>query len=122
MFIKLKICKMENQIYRAQLTNGGKLELYVCTMNEINPYRNIKELGVSVLGKVIQLDGNLGLNELDSLISYLQDCREYIKEYNENSKPCANNQSEQFYCAEKYEVGYVCEDGPCDKCKKVDSI
>ena len=78
---------MENQIYRLQLTDKSKLEFYVCSTNEINPYRNIKELGVCVLGKVIQLDGDLDLIELDSLISYLKDCRDYIKEYNENSKP-----------------------------------
>jgi hypothetical protein len=78
---------MENQIYRVQLTAENKLEFFVCSTNELNPHRNIKELGVCVLGKGIQLDGDLDLSELDSLISYLQDCREYIKEYNENSKP-----------------------------------
>ena len=79
--------QMENQIYRVQLTDESKLEFYVCSTNELNPHRDIKELGVCVLGKVIQLDGDLDLIELDSLISYLKDCRDYIKEYNENSKP-----------------------------------
>jgi len=78
---------MENQIYRVELTDESKLEFYVCSTNELNPHRTIKELSVCVLGKVIQLDGGLDLMELNSLISYLQDCREYIQEYNDNSKP-----------------------------------
>ena len=77
---------MENQIYRIELTDESKIEFYVCSTNEINPHRKIKEIGVCVLGKVIQLDGELEISELDSLISYLKDCRKYIKEYNENSK------------------------------------
>jgi hypothetical protein len=34
-----------------------------------------------------QLDGSLDLKELDSLIKYLNDCKEYIVKYNEASVP-----------------------------------
>jgi hypothetical protein len=30
--------------------------------------------------------------------------------------------SEQFYCAEWNKVGYVCEEGQCDKCRKTESM
>lgn len=78
---------MENQIYRVQLAGGSKFEIYVRSANETNPHRNIKKLCVCVSDRVIDLDGDLDMGELDSLISYLQDCQEYIKEYNGNSKP-----------------------------------
>ena len=78
---------MENNIYRLKLTDKSSLEFYVSSTNEINPTRYIKELGVCVLGNSFQLDGDLDLTQLNSLISYLEDCRDYIKEFNENSKP-----------------------------------
>ena len=28
----------------------------------------------------------------------------------------------QFYCAEWNKVGYICEDGQCDRCKKVELL
>jgi len=85
---------MKNHIYRIGL--GGNnfkpdLEFYVCETNEINPSRDILEMGIVVIGKDMQLDGDLDESELDSLIDYLQDCQRYIKQFNKNSK---TNQSE----------------------------
>jgi hypothetical protein len=78
---------MENQIYRVRLSDDSTLEFYVGSINGINPLRDIKELGIVVLGKDLQLDGDLDSTQLESLICYLQDCRRYIEKFNENSKP-----------------------------------
>jgi hypothetical protein len=80
---------MENQIYRIKLSGDALCEFYVCKTNEVNPVRNILEMGVVILDRStnLQLDGDIELDELDSFINYLQDCRNYIKEFNKNSKP-----------------------------------
>jgi len=78
---------MKNQIYRIDLEPSHKLEFYVLSTNEINPHRETKEMGIVVLEKNVQLDGSLELDELDSLIEYLENCRDYIKEFNQKTKP-----------------------------------
>jgi hypothetical protein len=78
---------MDNQIYRISLTDGAVVEFYVCGTNELEPYRAIKELGIVVLKGDTQLDGELNLSELDSLIKYLEDCRDHIKDFNAKSLP-----------------------------------
>jgi len=76
---------MENQIYRINLENSVDLEIFVIGSNELNPYRPIREMAVQIIIGEKQLDGGLDLNELDSLIKYLNDCKEYIVKYNESS-------------------------------------
>lgn len=80
---------MKNQIYRIDLSGDALCEFYVCQTNEVDPERDILEMGVVILDRPVslQLDGDMDLDELDSLIDYLQDCRRYIKEFNKNSKP-----------------------------------
>jgi hypothetical protein len=84
--IHLKIKhKMENQIYRINLENAVDLEIFVIGTNELNPYKSTREMAVQIIVGEKQLDGSLDLNELDSLIKYLNDCKEYIIKYNEAS-------------------------------------
>ena len=78
---------MENQIYRINLENAVDLEIFVIRTNELNPYKSIREMAVQIIVGDKQLDGSLDLNELDSLIKYLNDCKEYIVKYNEASVP-----------------------------------
>lgn len=78
---------MENQIYRINLENAVDLEIFVIGTNELNPYKSIREMAVQIIVGKKQLDGSLDLNELDSLIKYLNECKEYIVKYNEASVP-----------------------------------
>lgn len=78
---------MENIIYRIHASPDAKIEFYVCGTNELEPFRDTKELGIVALEGVTQIDGGLDVNGIDSLIQYLTDVREYIAEYNEGSKP-----------------------------------
>lgn len=78
---------MENVIYRIELNSDAQLEFYVCDTNELNPVRDIKEIGIVLLEGNNQLDGQLNENELDSLIDYLNDCKHYIAKFNEKSNP-----------------------------------
>lgn len=74
---------MNNQIYRIRMSDNKSLEIYICDTNEVEPYKKTKEIGVVLLGKDLQIDGQLNSEELSSLIKYLEDCKEYIDEYNE---------------------------------------
>ena len=74
---------MENQIYRLKLSGGNVLELSVFDTNEVEPFRKVKEIGVSISGKGMQIDACIDINELNSLIRYLDNCREYIEDYNQ---------------------------------------
>lgn len=73
---------MENQIYRIKMSDNKSLEIYICDTNEVEPYKKIKDIGIVLLGKDTQFDGSLNSEELSSLIKYLEDCKEYIDEYN----------------------------------------
>lgn len=76
---------MDNQIYRIRMSTDKSLEIYICDTNELEPYRKVKEIGVVFIGKDLQIHGQLDLENLSSLINYLQNCKEYIDEYNETS-------------------------------------
>lgn len=78
---------MENQIYRIEMTDGHKLEFFVAETNELEPYREIKELGVCVLKDNFQLDGELDDSQIDSLMKFLTEAKEHIKNFNLNSQP-----------------------------------
>ena len=78
---------MENQVYRIEMSDKYKLELYVCDTNELNPHRDIKEIGVVVFKDGEQIDGDIDEIGLDSLIKFLTDCKKHILEFNANSKP-----------------------------------
>lgn len=64
----------------------------------MNPHRYIKELGVIVYendkekrksDEYRQMDNSneMGIEEIESLIKYLQKVKKHIKTFNENSKP-----------------------------------
>lgn len=78
---------MENQVYRIEMSDKYKLELYVCDTNELNPHRDIKEIGVVVFKDGEQIDGDIDEMGLDSLIKFLTDCKQHISTFNANSKP-----------------------------------
>ena len=77
---------MENQIYRIRMSDNKKLEFYICETNTVNPIREIKEIGIVLIDKEAQIDGGLGVQELSSLIKFLEDCKEYIEGYNSLNK------------------------------------
>jgi len=78
---------MENQIYRIAMSSEKKIELFICDTNELEPYKKIKEIGIVVLGVGTQFDGSLSSDGIESLIKYLEDCKEYIDEYNNKPTP-----------------------------------
>ena len=73
---------MENHIYRIDATDKYIIEIYVCDTNETEPFRPIKEMALTVLKENLQIDASLNDAELESLIQYLKDCQQYIKEFN----------------------------------------
>jgi hypothetical protein len=75
---------MENQIYRINLSNEAKIEFYVCKTNNVEPNYPMREMGIVVYKEDDQVDGNLQIDELESLISYLEDCKRYIEKFNES--------------------------------------
>ena len=92
--------KLENETFSIPMgwNKGGELqmEIYICDTNELNPHRNIKELGIVVIdkekqssGEFVQIDnGNdFGVEEIEKLIKFLNKAKKHIKKFNENSKP-----------------------------------
>ena len=59
----------------------------VVSTNEVEPYREIKELGICVFNEDTQLDFSLKESEIRSLVRFLNDSLEYVKHFNETSKP-----------------------------------
>jgi hypothetical protein len=81
---------MDNQYFRVKMYGAKEetnVEFYVCDTNELEPMRDIKEIGLVMVLDKDQFDGALNEKQLDSLIKYLTDCRQYINEFNANSKP-----------------------------------
>ena len=65
-----------------------KLEFFICDTNELDPYREIKEIGIVIHGnKFGQLDGQLDVDQLKDLINYLNRCKRRIIKFNSESKP-----------------------------------
>ena len=81
---------MENQIYRVNMESKVDLEFYVCGTNELNPYKETREIGIQLIIEEKQLDAGLDVNELNSFIDYLTKCRDYIIDYNSKSIPVEN--------------------------------
>jgi len=77
---------MENQIYRLKDGNGYDLEFWIVPTNDLDPYKEIRELGISVTNKGFQLDFDANENELKSLIKYLEESLEYIEYFNKKSR------------------------------------
>ena len=78
---------MENQIYRINMESGIDLEFYFCGTNELNPYKETREIGIQLIIEEKQLDAGLDANELNSFIDYLTKCRDYIVDFNSKSIP-----------------------------------
>ena len=94
--------KIDEQIFQVPMVwNKGDdmiLEFYVCKTNDINPYRDIRELGVVVYEKdktlresdeFRQVDNlnEFGVEEIEKLIKFLHKVKKHIKTFNDNSKP-----------------------------------
>lgn len=79
---------MENQIYRLNFDGcetTDLIEFYVCKTNDVTPYKETRELGIVVITDSTQYDLSLEVEEIDSLIKYLTEAKEYIKNFNEKS-------------------------------------
>lgn len=94
--------KIDDQVLQFPMTLKEQddmiLEFFVCKTNELNPYREIKELGIVIYEKdeekrksddYRQIDNfdELGIEDIEKLIKYLQKVKKHIKVFNENSKP-----------------------------------
>ena len=77
---------MENQIYRLKDGNASDLEFWIVHTNDLEPYKEIRELGISATNKGLQLDFDVDENELKSLIKYLEESLEYIEDFNKKSR------------------------------------
>jgi hypothetical protein len=101
----MKKIKIEDQVFKIQMSGNSKrsltLEFYVCNSNELNPYRETKELGVILYdtdealrksNEYIQYnnDDEIGINEVDELVKYLQKAKKHIKQFNDKSQPVNN--------------------------------
>lgn len=88
---------MKNEFYRISDTNSSlaenrnDIEFYCCQTNELNPTRDIMELGIVVTDlKGLQIDFSLDQDELNSLINYLTRLYRYNEEFNNKSFPDTN--------------------------------
>lgn len=91
--------KIEDEVFRVDMCRSigcdTVLEFYVCKTNDTKPYRDIRELGIVVYEKTkkdndfMQIDNltEFGIEEIDSLIKYLQKVKKHVRKFNENSKP-----------------------------------
>ena len=94
--------KIENQVLTIPFCynkgNDMLLEFFVCKTNELNPYREIRELGIVIYEKDDKKRGSykyrqmdnmneLGVDEIEKIIKYLQKIKKHIKTFNDNSKP-----------------------------------
>ena len=94
--------KIEKQVINFPICfndrNDMVLEFYVCETNTTEPYKPIKELGITIYDKneekrnsddYVQGDNmyELGVDEIENLIKYLQKVKRHIKNFNEKSKP-----------------------------------
>ena len=89
---------MKKTIYRLFDTdsvldpNPHQIEFYCCQSNELNPTRDIIELGIVITGKDslgghLQIDFSADEDELDELIDYLENLKRYAIKFNRESKP-----------------------------------
>lgn len=79
---------MKNILFRTELHPKSILEFFICETNELDPVRDVLELGIIVSTEGnIPLDGELDVEEIDGLIEYLSKARDYISKFNANSKP-----------------------------------
>lgn len=68
--------------YRIELTNGHTLEFYISDSNEVNPHKDIKEVGINIFtSDGGQIDGSLDSVELDLLIKYLKLCKNHASDF-----------------------------------------
>jgi hypothetical protein len=77
---------MENHYFRIECTEDFQLEFYIVDTNELDPVVDLKEVGIVIHKEGQQIDADLNLNELKSLINYLEMSRDYIEKFNSNSK------------------------------------
>lgn len=68
--------------YRIGLAGGHTLEFYISDSNEVNPHKDIKEVGINIFTPDGgQIDGSLDSVELDLLIKYLKLCKEHASDF-----------------------------------------
>lgn len=74
---------MLNQIYRIDLFEKGILEFFVSSTNTVEETPlSVRELGVVLFVEGKQLDASLDIEEMDSLINYLEEVRRHCKSHN----------------------------------------
>lgn len=84
---------MENQNYRLTESSGEKLEFSVIDTKECNPYKEIREVEISFCDeKKEETFFSMNDNDIESLIKYLTDSLEYIRDFNKKSIPKETNE------------------------------
>lgn len=90
---------MENIIYKKSIDSNDEnithLEISIIETNEVEPYKEIRELNIDIISNdpdnyICTL---LSLDEIDSIIEYLTKAKNYIEKFNNNSKPVIKSKS-----------------------------
>jgi len=78
---------MDKQIYRlSEVEDTGEFEFFVCGTNDVEPYIPLKTIGAVFLKDGDQVNFDFDEQDIDSLIKYLSDAKEYIEKYNLESR------------------------------------
>lgn len=78
---------MENQIYRIYGTESSRIEFSIIDTNEIEPYKDIKEVAVDFIDGKNEFPFTMELSEAKSLLKYLDNAIDFCEDFNHNSEP-----------------------------------
>lgn len=81
---------MKNKILRlygvGSDNNDYKMEISCFDTNEIEPYREIKECGIVIIGNDLQVNFSIDEEELSEIIDFSSEMENYISIFNKSSK------------------------------------
>lgn len=87
---------MDKHIYRLnEVSDSGVLEIYVCGTNDVEPYCKTKTVGFVFLKGDVQVDFDFEEQDLESIIKYLIDAKEYIDRFNTNARNSGKNNEKE---------------------------
>lgn len=87
---------MDKHIYRLnEVGSSGVLEIYVCGTNDVDPYCSTKTIGCQFLKGDVQVDFDFEEQDLESIIKYLADAKEYIDRFNTNARNSVKNNEKE---------------------------
>lgn len=84
---------MEKIIYRTG-SPDGEIEIFVGKTTYLSPDRDARELFIQFITDGSRYDFELEEQEIQELISYLEDCKRYIKDFNKQSLEKAQTETQ----------------------------